>query len=866
MKLPPTGRRNFLKAVGLGAQAAPLASAQTEAAPKPAAPAAPTIDYPRKFTGKQLAEIAFPLGGVGAGAISLGGRGQLRDFEVFNRADKGRAPGFAFASIYVQAGKAKPVAHILESHHLVPYQTPSGIPSGKMAGLPHFADATFTGEYPLAHLEFQDSKVPVKVSLEAFTPIIPLDADESGLPVAILRYRVLNTSGQTAKVSIAYSMENPAQVEARSDTRLNEFHETAGLAGIVMSNPGAPKTDPQAGELALCARTAGAKLSYLRGWVQGKWWASPLLFWDDFTQDGEVGPEAGARNKVASICLQREIKPGASAGFEFLISWHYPNRTPAWSGWNTAMEKGGDANPIIGNHYATRFKSAWDAADYTASNLHTLEARMRKFLQAMRETTLPTAVKEAAMSNLSTLASTTCFRTADGRFRGFEGVNNLRGCCHGNCDHVWNYESTTHNLFPSLARSMRESHLEIAGRLNGLMPIRISLPEGIQSGGTAAADGQMGQIMKTYYDWQLSGDDAWLRKYWPAIKKSIEFCWVPGGWDADRDGVMEGVQHNTYDVEFFGPNPMCGIYYLGGLRAAEEMARAVSDTASANEYRRLFEAGSKWIDANLFNGEYYFQKIRGVAKDKIAKDLLSTMGSSDTEKPDFQVGDGCLVDQLVGQYVAEFAGLGNLVAEENIRKTLHSIYKYNYKRSLQDHTSVMRIFALNDESALVICDYGKGTRPRIPFPYYAEVMTGFEYSAAILMVNHGMVTEGLECIANIRRRYDGERRNPWDEAECGHHYARAMAAWSGILALSGFRYNGSKQELEISPKWTTAGALKSFWSTGTGWGTFELSRSRLKLNVIEGQLTCRSLKVHGATKSFPGGVEIVPAKPLTVSV
>ena len=77
----------------------------------------------------------------------------------------------------------------------------------------------------------------------------------------------------------------------------------------------------------------------------------------------------------------------------------------------------------------------------------------------------------------------------------------------------------------------------------------------------------------------------------------MAFAWIPGGWDANRDGVMEGVQHNTYDVEFYGPNPLCGIYYLGALRAAEEMARAVGDNGAAAEYRGLFERGSKWIDA-----------------------------------------------------------------------------------------------------------------------------------------------------------------------------------------------------------------------------------------------------------------------------
>ena len=115
-------------------------------------------------------------------------------------------------------------------------------------------------------------------------------------------------------------------------------------------------------------------------------------------------------------------------------------------------------------------------------------------------------------------------------------------------------------------------------------------------------------------------------------------------------------------------------------RRRRDGARRRRHSPAAAEYRRLFENGSQWIDANLFNGEYYIQKIRGVTKDQIAASLLSNMGSDDTEKPQYQVGDGCLLDQLIGQYMAEVAGLGPLVSPANIRKTLESIYRYNYKR------------------------------------------------------------------------------------------------------------------------------------------------------------------------------------------
>ena len=306
----------------------------------------------------------------------------------------------------------------------------------------------------------------------------------------------------------------------------------------------------------------------------------------------------------------------------------------------------------------------------------------------------------------------------------FEGVDDHIGCCFGNCTHVWNYETATAHLFPSLARSLRKAAFGYSMDEAGAMHFRQLLPDGKARSGFAAADGQMGQIIHAYMDWKLSGDNQWLATMWPRIKKGLEFAWVPGGWDANRDGVLEGVQHNTYDVEFYGPNPMCGIYYLGALRAGEEMARAMGDTASADEYRRLFSQGSSWIDSNLFNGSFYIQKVRGFRADQIAPNLRSDMGSGNTESPEYQVGGGCLIDQLIGQYLAQVAGLGSLVSQEHVQATLQSIYKYNYKRSLDEHDNVERTFALNDEAAMVICDYATAPRPRIPFPYFAEVMTG----------------------------------------------------------------------------------------------------------------------------------------------
>jgi len=286
-------------------------------------------------------------------------------------------------------------------------------------------------------------------------------------------------------------------------------------------------------------------------------------------------------------------------------------------------------------------------------------------------------------------------------------------------------------------------------------------------------------------------------------------------------------------------------WYLGALRAAEEMAQYLGDDEFAATCHRLFKLGSKWVDRNLFNGDFYEQQVMPPAPGQtIAEGLRTSMGAQDLSEPDFQVGPGCLVDQLVGQFLAHVCGLGYLFDRKHVRRTLESISKYNGQRGLYEHFNHMRTFALNDERALLMCTYPHGGRPRTPVPYFNEVMTGFEYAAAVHMLYEGLVEQGLAHIGDIRARYDGLRRNPFDEAECGHHYARAMASWGAVLALSGFHYSGVTQAMTLAPR---EGA--HFWSNGYAWGTCRVKQKadhyKVSLCVLHGELTLRRFALEG---------------------
>jgi non-lysosomal glucosylceramidase len=296
---------------------------------------------------------------------------------------------------------------------------------------------------------------------------------------------------------------------------------------------------------------------------------------------------------------------------------------------------------------------------------------------------------------------------------------------------------------------------------------------------------------------------------------------------------MEGEQHNTYDIEFFGANTMMGSLYLGALKAAAIMAARVGDEEARERYLDLFAKGTVNLDRACWDGDYYIQVV----------DLEA--------HPRYQYGTGCLADQLLGQWFSHVVGLGHVLPADHVKSSLRSLFKHNFRTSFYDHANPQRIYALADDAGLLLCTWPKGGRPALPVVYGDEVWSGIEYQVAAHMIYEGLVDEGLSIVKGIRDRHDGIRRNPFNEFECGDHYARALASWSVLLALSGYRYSAPEGSLSFAPR-MGGSKFECFFSTGTAWGTVRLANGKgaptVKLSVIEGTLELRQL---GAAS--PGG-------------
>ncbi len=790
----------------------------------------------KQYDQNHIQKIALPIGGIGTGTVSLSGRGALVDWEIMNRPGKGfstvlHSNDAPFFAIHVEnADGEKHTKGLFGPLYYYEYEHMEGRPVDHH-GIPRFGGASFETAYPFGTVHLWDDKMPVSVRIKAFNPLIPGDADKSGIPIAVLRYEVKNTTDKSITVSVCGSIRNfigkdgsKYHVDWKGDRRYdgakenkNRYFDRGDLKGIYFYSDGVDSTDEAWGTIALT--THSGKVTYRTSSVPNAWNNAVLDFWDDFSDDGLLVEKTKSADPdpMASLSNSQVIPANSTKTFEFFLTWHFPNRK-AWS------------REVIGNYYTTQYKDALDVIVKTFPQLPNLEKETLHFVNTFLKSDLPDVVKEAALFNVSTLRSQTSFRIPSGQLLGWEGCMDNYGSCAGSCTHVWNYEQTTPFLFGELAKTMREVEFGYATKDNGAISFRANLPlSAATSWGGVAADGQMGTIMKMYRDWQLSGDEEFLKRLWPNVKRSMEFAWQEGSWDADADGVMEGSQHNTMDVNYSGPNPQMQFWYLGALKAIEKMAIAMGDKKFAKKCATVYKSGADWTEANLFNGEYYEQQVLNPKTKEIITDYSSP------EMPRYQLAKGCLVDQLVGQYMAHICNLGYLGSKENKKTTLESIMKYNYLKTFENHFNNMRSYVMGDEKGLLMASWPNG-RPKIPFPYFNEVMTGFEYTAAVGLIYEGMTDDGLLCIKNIRDRYNGRKRSPFDEAECGHHYARAMASWASVIALTGFHYSAVDKTIEFAPNEGTF-----FWSDGYAWGRVTISKSNNKYSV---DLKCEYGKLY----------------------
>jgi uncharacterized protein (DUF608 family) len=960
-------RRDFLAAAGVGvisitalAQAQPLRAADDAALPidhfvpedkklDPAWIAGLRARGERAWRdGEALARIGMPVGGIGCGQLYLRGDGTLTAWRIFNRPTGPQPPteqGFALRIAHGGATVVKPL---------------------RSGG---WQTVSFNGEHPLGTVRYADADTPVRVEMTAYSPFIPLDHEESGLPATVFEVKIDNTGPDAVRVALLGWLENavglntasriglagrrhtavstdrgraiiahrgekvdlPAEAAPRPKMVVNDFEgadygdwkttgeafgtgpahgtlpnqqEVTGFLGKGLVNtylggdgPQGTLTSPpikierhylnfligggsHAGQTCMNLRVGGKVVRTGTGhdlehldwetWDIREYEGREAVIeivdrssdgWghinvdqieqDDMPKHGLLGPfdtvedfgtlvlalDAPAAATVDTPPLQQplvigadtvfglderrvgatqtpatEIAPGASHTFTAVLAWHFPN-TPH------------------GQHYAERFPDAAAVAHHVLDNHAALSAATRLWHDTYYDSTLPYWLLERLHSTASYLATGTCQWWRNGRFWAWEGV----ACCEGTCTHVWNYAHASARLFPGIERIVRtmQDYGEGFDERTGLV--------GFRSNRSYAADGQCGTVLKAWREHQMSADDRFLKALWPRIRKSIEFLL---GHDGNDDGLIEDAQPNTYDIDFWGPNTFVGALYLAALRAGEAMATEMGEADFAARLHKVAESGSALTVQRLFNGEYFIQDV----------DLKA--------HPKYQYGQGCLADQVFGQGWAHQVNLGYLYPADKVKSALRSIWRYNWAPSVAAQMKAhppQRWFLKPDEPGLLLCTWPKSRHlgPNSVL-YRDEVWTGIEYQVAGHMVWEDLLDEALVIVRTVHERYDKAPRNPFDEIECGDHYARAMASWGVFTALSGYAYHGPSGRLAFAPRLGSE-HFKAAFTAAEGWGSYEQRRGAANLDATV-SLAKGQLKLTRLTLDVPAGVGGATAK------
>ena len=363
--------------------------------------------------------------------------------------------------------------------------------------------------------------------------------------------------------------------------------------------------------------------------------------------------------------------------------------------------------------------------------------------------------------------------------------------------------------------------------------------------------------MKVHREWRISGDDAWLKHMWPEVKKSLDYCIKK--WDPRGKGILEERHHNTYDIEYWGPDGHCSSFYLGALLAASVMGAALGEDVAgiANCWKRgrntsKRNSGTANISTRKWSGRAWTKNIPRWNPAGNGSGYQSVVDLINRQGPKYQYGTGCLSDGVLGFWIARMCGLGEIVDRAKVKSSLASIYKYNLKHDLSEHANPQRpSYALGNEGGLLLCSWPHGGALALPFVYSNEVWTGIEYQVASHLMLEGMVEEGLDIVRTARARYDGRVRNPFNEYECGHWYARAMSSYGLIQGLTGARYDAVEKTLYLDPK--IAGNFRSFLSTATGFGTVGIKGGKPFIEVKAGSIEVKKAVVAGKEMELAKG-------------
>lgn len=851
-------RRDFLTTIGLGAIAAGsfpgLALGKEKQTQE-------TLVYTRKasepvketYTLADRVRSGIAHGGIGAGSVELRKNGQFYNWSIFNNTPLGTGPAFEL--------KSRPRNGWEESlmFFLVRYEVPGQAVKIKLLQLNQTLDEAgmesidyyfpwitavekieYSARFPYTWLRFTDSEMPFDVDLEVFSPFIPHDVKNSSLPGVYFNFKITPHKGSKAKVSLIASQRNLVSYDTINKYFVAELTEKPGCKFFTHTAGGADTASACFGTMGIAS--CSDDTSWYLGWEHRHPYYERLLVEDTFPnlndvegrnktdkagiKRGNMGFREKDQRCFSSLGISRNLENGP-VEHTFVMTWNFPNAYGSHNAPDFDMQKfleseknyadGQKITKNQGHYYSNYFPDAAAVAFYMAANRKELSAKTARFLKDYYASDIDVFVLDQINSQLNTFISSSTL-TKSGAFAIREGMTPDKSWGPNATIDVSLYGSfAIVCLFPELQKSMMRCHKALqtpTGEINHGLGFDLDFTQNGTWGVYHRIDMPGNYIQLVLRDFFWTGDLDYLKEMWPSIIKAIDYVLNERDKDKDLMPDMEGIMCSYDNFPMYGLASYIQSQWIAAMAGAIKAARILKDSATEQKCRKIYDQGVALMEKHLWNGEYY----------RLANDYNGEKG----------VDEGCLTDQIIGQWLAHQSGLGYLFDKEKVKKSLASVLKYSFREG----------FGLRN------C-----TWPEFPerYPIHTSDLwvdqantpwSGVELAFASFLIYEGMVEEGYKIIKAVDDRY--RRANLYfDHQEFGGHYYRPMAAWGILNALLGLYIDNGT--FAFAPK-LTQGTYTMFFAFNNGTAHYAKTNNQVKISILSGEW--HSVAIRIADKSL----------------
>jgi non-lysosomal glucosylceramidase len=765
----------------------------------------PLINPGTKVSGEDIFDDGYwqgaPVGGFGAGTFSRTYRGDFARWHLKTGVHKYETVFSDQFSLFEQQEGEAGTAKVLFTGH------PAGAALKSWKWDYPVGAGEYHALYPKAWYDYHQSKLPARLVVEQFSPVLPYNYKETSYPVAVYLWHASNPTKKNVTISVMLTWENmigwlrddttdfKGQLNHGDRNQVRTENVRLGgangrLTGIVFDRDrSGPVTEEWDGQMAIASvETQSAEVSYVSTFDPE---GDGSSIWTPFSRDGrlpDLAPEwtSSGEPLAGAIAVRFQLRPGEKKTVPIVIAWDLPN--VQFGGGRKWLRRYTD---FFGSSGTNAWEIARTALENSESWSKAIDAWQAPYIQ---DETKPLWYRGMLFNEIYILAdggsfygkpagqlesSPAVFSYLDFDYLSYSPLDVL---FYGSMPLVKFWPELDKNILRQFAATVPEEmpernlwewetvrrHQPVfrVRKVKGVVPHDLGNPredpfyklnQFTWQDSSRWKDLNSKYVLMVWRDYVLTGgkDVDFLQSSWPSAQQALEFLMQ---FDLDGDGLPEnqGFPDSTYDDwTMKGTSAYCGGLYLAALRAAEEMGRVLGDTAVADRYHSKFVTAQSSYIRKLWNGQYF---------------------RFDTES---EYRDNIQADQLAGQWYANLTGLGDVVPREMRRKALETIFDFNVKKfaggtmgAVNGMTPDGRLIQTNDQ--------------------VHEVWVGTTFAVASEMLAEGMREQAFKTAWGVYHT----------SYETKGYWFRTPEAWNlnGTFRASMYMRPGAIWSMELMPK------------------------------------------------------------------